>query len=146
MAYAVKGVRMAFWLLKADPDVYGFDHLKKDKQTCWDGVANNLALKHMRSMKKGDQALIYHSGKEKAVVGVAAIASDPYPDPQKDNERLVVFDLKAQKQLKNKVPLADIKADAHFAEFALVRMSRLSVMPVSAPLWKRLLSMAGEKA
>ena len=136
---------MAFWLLKADPSVYGYENLKKDKHTYWDGVANNLALKHMRTMKKGDEALIYHSGKEKAVVGLAAITSNPYPDPEKDDERLVVFDIKPKKQFKTTVSLADIKADARFAEFALVRMSRLSVMPVSASLWKRLLSMAGEK-
>ena len=124
---------MAYWLLKADPAAYGYEDLKKDKQTYWDGVANNLALKHMRTMKKGDQALIYHSGKEKAVVGLASITSDPYPDPEKDDERLVVFDIKPKKQFKTTVPLADIKADARFAEFALVRMSRLSVMPVTAP-------------
>jgi predicted RNA-binding protein with PUA-like domain len=137
---------MANWLLKADPEVYGYAHLKKDKQTCWDGVANNLALKHMRSMKKGDQALIYHSGKQKAVVGLATITSDPYPDPQQDDERLVVFDIKPHKQFKASVSLAAIKADAQFADFALVRMSRLSVMPVPAPQWKRLLRMAGETA
>lgn len=136
---------MAFWLLKADPDVYGYDHLKKDEQTHWDGVSNNLALKHMRNMKKGDQALIYHSGKEKAVVGLASITSNPYPDPEKDDERLVVFDIKPKKRFKTTVSLADVRADTHFADFALVRMPRLSVMPVSAALWKRLLGMAGEK-
>ena len=140
-----EGEHMAYWLLKADPDVYGYENLKQDKQTYWDGVANNLALKHMRNMKKGDEALIYHSGKQKALAGLASITSDPYPDPEKDDERLVVFDIKPRKQFKKLVTLKDIKADARFADFALVRQSRLSVMPVSAPLWKRLLTMAGEK-
>ena len=136
---------MAYWLLKADPDTYGYDHLVADGKTFWDGVKNNLALKHMRQMKKGDLALVYHSGKERAVVGLAAIVSDPYPDPGSNDERLVVFDLEPKKRLKNSVPLAAIKADDRFADFALVRMSRLSVMPVPASLWKRLLSMAGDK-
>jgi len=135
---------VATWLLKADPDSYGYDDLVRDKTTHWDGGTNNLALKHMRQMRKGDLALLYHSGKEKAVVGLASIVSDPYPDPARDDERLVVFDIKAKKRLRKPVPLAEIKADARFADFALVRMARLSVMPVPAPLWKRLLSMAGE--
>jgi predicted RNA-binding protein with PUA-like domain len=137
---------VAYWLLKADPDDYGYEHLQKDKKTVWDGVGNNLALKHIRQMKKGDLALIYHSGKEKAVVGLATITSNPYPDPDKADERLVVFDIKPKKRFAKTVTLAAIKAEARFADFALVRMSRLSVMPVPAALWKRLLSMAGEKA
>lgn len=137
---------MAYWLLKADPDDYGYEQLHKDRKTTWDGVRNNLALKHLRQMKKGDLALVYHSGKEKAVVGLATIASDPHPDPEKNDERLVVVDLEAKKRFKTTIPLGDIKADPRFADFALVRMARLSVMPVPAPLWKRLLSMAGEKS
>jgi predicted RNA-binding protein with PUA-like domain len=137
---------VANWLLKADPEDYGYEDLQKDKKTSWDGVSNNLALKHMRQMKKGDLALIYHSGKEKAVVGLATIVSDPYADPEKKDARLVVFDIKPKKRFKQTVSLANIKADARFADFALVRVSRLSVMPVPAPLWKRLLSMAGEKS
>ena len=134
---------MAYWLLKADPDDYGWPHLERDRRTVWDGVSNNVALKHMRGARKGDLALVYHTGSEKAVVGLAEIKSDPYPDPE--DARLVVLDLEPRKRLSRPVPLAEIKADPRFAEFALVRMSRLSVMPVPAPLWQRLLKIAGEK-
>ncbi len=129
------------WLLKTEPGDYSFDDLERDRRTTWDGVANNLALKHMREVRKGDRALVYHTGKEKSVVGVARIASDPYPDPDADNPRIVVFDLEPDARLGRPVPLAEIKADPRFADFALVRISRLSVMPVPAALWKRLLSM-----
>ncbi len=132
---------MAYWLLKTEPGDYSFDDLEHDRRTVWDGVANNLALKHMREMRKGDHALVYHTGKEKSVVGVARVASDPYPDPASDNPRIVVFDLAPEKRLARPVPLAEVKADPRFADFALVRISRLSVMPVSAALWKRLLAM-----
>ncbi len=130
-----------YWLLKTEPGDYSFDDLERDRRTTWDGVANNLALKHMREVRKGDRALVYHTGKEKSVVGVARIASDPYPDPDADNPRIVVFDLEPDARLGRPVPLAEIKADPRFADFALVRISRLSVMPVPAALWKRLLSM-----
>ncbi len=130
-----------YWLLKSEPGDYSFDDLERDRRTTWDGVANNLALKHMREVRKGDRALVYHTGKEKSVVGIARIASDPYPDPGADNPRIVVFDLEPDARLGRPVPLAEIKADPRFADFALVRISRLSVMPVPAALWKRLLSM-----
>ena len=136
---------MAYWLLKADPADYGWPNLVSDRGTAWDGVSNNLALKHMRMMRKGDEAFIYHSGAEKAVVGVARVASDPYPDPERDDPRLVVFDLKPKRALETSVSLAEIKAASAFREFPLVRMPRLSVMPVPSALWKRILKMAGEK-
>lgn len=135
---------MGFWLLKADPDDYGFGHLEKERQAIWDGVANPLALKHMRAARKGDPAFVYHSGKEKAIVGLAEIVSDPYPDPRGDDERRVVFKVRARRRLPNPVTLASIRGDSRFADFPLVRMPRLSVMPVPAALWKRLLAMAGE--
>lgn len=136
---------MRYWLLKADPSAYGYEDLVRDRKTYWDGVRNPLALKHMRGVQKGDLALIYHSGKEKALAGVAQILSGAYADPDGDDD-FVVFDIKPRKRLGTNVTLAQIKADAKFAEFELVRMSRLSVMPVPAPLWKRLLKMAGESA
>ncbi|UCE02816.1 MAG: EVE domain-containing protein [Candidatus Latescibacterota bacterium] len=136
---------MACWLLKADPADYGYADLERDRRTAWDGVSNNLALKHMRSVRKGDRVLLYHSGSEKAVVGLVEVVSDPYPDPESQDERLVVFDVAARKRLKRSVRLAEIKADSRFAQFPLVRMPRLSVMPVPAPLWTRLVRMAGEK-
>ncbi|HET6273438.1 MAG TPA: EVE domain-containing protein [Bacteroidota bacterium] len=133
---------MAYWLLKSEPGVYAFADLVRDKKTTWDGVTNNLALKHIRAMAKGDLAFIYHSGDEKSIVGIAEIASEPYPDPKADNPKIVVVDLKAKDALARPVSLADIKAKKEFADFALVRISRLSVMPVSAAQWKSLLAMS----
>jgi predicted RNA-binding protein with PUA-like domain len=133
---------MAFWLLKTEPSTYSYSDLERDKKTTWDGVSNNLALKHLRSMKKGDLAFIYHSGDEKSIVGIAEIISDPYPDPKQKEEKLVVVDLRAKEKLKAPVPLAAVKAQKEFAQFELVRMPRLSVMPLPATLWKALLTMA----
>lgn len=129
---------MAYWLLKTDPDTYSYEDLEREKKTEWDGVSNNLALKYLRQMKAGDLALIYHSGDEKCVVGVAEIASDPYPDPKRGDPKLVVVDVKAKKRLPQPVPLADIKADKQFQDFLLVKISRLSVMPVTEKQWERL--------
>jgi predicted RNA-binding protein with PUA-like domain len=133
---------MAHWLLKTEPSTYSFADLERDKRTTWDGVSNNLALKHIRAMKKGDLAFIYHSGEEKAIVGVAAIVSDPYPDPKQKDEKLAVVDVAAKERLPHAVPLARVKADKRFAQFALVRMPRLSVMPVPADLWTALLTLS----
>lgn len=135
---------MAFWLLKADPDDYGFDALERDDRTVWDGVSNPQALGHMRAARRGDLVLVYHTGSEKAVVGVAEIVADPVPDPKTD--RGVVFTLQARRRLPSPVPLAAIRAEPACRDFPLVRQPRLSVMPVPAPLWKRLLRMAGETA
>ena len=133
---------MACWLLKTEPSVYAFANLVREKKTTWDGVTNNLALKHIRSMVKGDAAFIYHSGDEKSIVGIAEIASAPYADPGAGNPKIVVVDLKAGEQLVHPVPLAAIKAKREFADFALVRIPRLSVMPVSPAQWKSLLAMS----
>jgi len=133
---------MAFWLLKADPDEYGFDALQRDRRTVWDGVANPQAIGHMRAARCGDLVLVYHTASEKAVVGVAEIVSDPVPDPQA--ERGVVFTLQARRRLPSPVTLAAIRAAPAFRDFPLVRQPRLSVMPVPAPLWNRLMRMAGE--
>lgn len=134
---------MANWLLKTEPTGYSWGDLERDGGTSWDGVKNNAALKHMRQMRTGDRAFIYHTGKEKALVGVARVTSDPYPDPELDDPKLVVFDLEPERRLERPVTLAEVKADPAFAEFALVRLPRLSVMPVPPALWKRLLAMAG---
>ncbi len=133
---------MACWLLKTEPSTYSFADLQRDKKATWDGVSNSLALKHIRSMKKGDLAFIYHSGDEKSIVGIAEIVSNPYPDPKQHDEKLVVVDLKPKEALKKPVPLAAVKASEEFAAFELVRMSRLSVMPVSTAHWKTLLAMS----
>jgi predicted RNA-binding protein with PUA-like domain len=136
---------VAFWLLKADPGDYGYGHLEKEGRAVWDGVSNPLALKHMRAARRRDQVFIYHTGREKAVVGLAEIVSDPFPDPQAGDERRVVLALRPRRRLAQPVSLKTIRADSHFADFPLVRMPRLSVMPVPAALWKRLLALAGEK-
>jgi predicted RNA-binding protein with PUA-like domain len=128
----------SYWLLKSDPEDYSFDDLVKDGFAVWDGVANNLALQNLRKIKKGDVILIYHTGDEKALVGLAVAASNPYPDPNADNEKLAVIDLKPKKRAKRKVTLSEIKSMPEFAEFQLVRMSRLSVMPVSESEYQRL--------
>lgn len=134
-----------YWILKTDVESYDFDHLVREGRTVWDGITNALALKHLRMMKPGDRALIYHSGDEKAIVGLARIASAPYPDPAHDDPKLVVVDVEAGARLRAPVTLATVKADPAFADLGLVRMSRLSVIPVPAPQWKRLLALAGAR-
>jgi predicted RNA-binding protein with PUA-like domain len=131
-----------YWILKTDADTYPFDQLVREHRAVWDGVSNALALKHIRSMAQGDHAFIYHSGDEKALVGLARIVSDPYPDPKGDDPKLAVVDIEAGDRLAHPVTLATIKADPAFAQLGLVRMSRLSVVPVPADQWKRLLSLA----
>jgi predicted RNA-binding protein with PUA-like domain len=135
----------AYWILKTDADTYPFDQLARERRAVWDGVSNALALKHLRSMAKGDRAFIYHSGDEKALVGLARIASDPYPDPKAGDPKLTVVDVEAGSRLARPVTLAAIKSDPAFADLGLVRMSRLSVVPVPAEQWKRLLAMAGAR-
>lgn len=131
------------WILKTDTDTYSFDDLVRDRRTVWDGVSNALALKHLRAMAKGDPVMIYHSGDDKAIVGLATIVSDPYPDPKAKDPRLVVVDIQAGERLPTPVSLATIKADPAFAELGLVRMSRLSVVPAAPAQWRRLLTLAG---
>lgn len=129
------------WLLKTEPSTYSFGDLLRDKRTTWDGVSNPVALRHLRTMRKGDQAFVYHTGAEKAIVGIARIASDPYPDPKLDDPRRVVVDLEPVRPLPKPVSLAAVKADRQFADFELVRISRLSVMSVAPDRWKALLAM-----
>src|SRR3954447_10814370 len=129
---------VAYWLLKTEPDCYSWDDLSRDKKTTWDGVNNALALKHIRSMKKGDLALIYHTGDERAAVGVAEVTSAPYADPKEGDEKLAVVDLKPKRKLARPVTLADIKADEAFAGWDLLRIGRLSVVPVPQSMWDRI--------
>jgi predicted RNA-binding protein with PUA-like domain len=126
------------WLLKTDPDHYSFADLRREAQTTWDGVSNNLALKHLRTLRAGDLALIYHTGKEKALVGIAEVVSDPYPDPKQTDSRLAVVDVKFREFLPRPVTLAEIKKDVSLRDFDLVRLPRLSVMPVSESQWQAL--------
>ena len=132
---------MAYWLLKTEPSDYAYADLEEDQGTVWDGVGNNLALKHLRQIRRGDQALIYHTGKERRVVGVAEVTSDPFPDPERDDPRLAVVAIKPKRKLAEPIPLAGIKSDPELQDFDLVRLPRLSVMPVTEAVWKRLLSL-----
>ena len=121
---------MNYWLVKSDPDTYGWPEMKKDKKTFWDGVRNYAARKHMNAMEKGDQVLFYHSQSDKTVVGIVEVVKEAYQDPTTEDDRWVAVDIKYIKELKNPVSLADIKAQKKLQEIALVRQSRLSVMPL----------------
>lgn len=132
------------WLLKTEPSTYSFDRLVQEGQAVWDGVRNNLALKYLREMKVGDQLLIYHSGADKAVIGQARVVRAAYPDPAADDPKLAVVDLVPSSRLPRPVPLSAIKAEPSLADLPLVRMPRLSVMPVPAEAWKKILGMAGK--
>ena len=134
---------MNHWILKTDANVYPFDQLERDRKAVWDGVSNAVALKHIRSMAPGDPVLIYHSGQGKELVGLARVTSAPYPDPKQKDPKLSVVDIVADRRLPRTISLAAIKADPTFADLALVRMPRLSVIPVPEAQWKKLLIMAG---
>ncbi|HUI27628.1 MAG TPA: EVE domain-containing protein [Candidatus Kryptonia bacterium] len=123
------------WLLKTEPSAYSFARLQRDGRAVWDGVKNPVALKHLRAVQPGDQLLIYHTGDEKAVVGIAAALGPAYPDPKQKDPRLVVIDLAPAAALPRPVTLAEIKASPKFAGWDLVRLPRLSVMPVSPEHW-----------
>ncbi len=130
------------WLVKEEPTHYSFDDLARDGRTSWTGVRNALAQKHLRSIAKGDRIFFYHTGDEKAVVGIARAAGNAYPDPADKAGKLYAVDVEPVGKLKTPVTLAAIKADTAFAAFPLVRMPRLSVMPVTEAEWKRIESMA----
>jgi predicted RNA-binding protein with PUA-like domain len=133
---------MAQWLVKEEPEHYGYDQLERDRKTVWAGVRNPLAQKHLRTIRKGDRIFYYHTGKEKAVVAIARALGDAYPDPADSAGKSYVVDVAPEKRLARPVTLAAIKADRAFASFALVRMSRLSVMPVSEAEWTRIVDMS----
>ncbi len=134
------------WLLKTEPKTYSFDRLLQEQRTTWDGVRNNLALQHLRAMKAGDRLLIYHSGADKAVVGTGKVLKAAYQDPSQDDPRVVVVDIAAEARLPTPVPLAALKAEPELKEFPLIRMSRLSVMPVAPEVWKRIIALGAGKA
>ncbi|HKR55408.1 MAG TPA: EVE domain-containing protein, partial [Gemmatimonadales bacterium] len=123
---------MSYWILKTEPTAYSYDRLEKEKTAVWDGVANPVALKNLKAMAKGDELMIYHTGAEKSVIGTASVAKEAYPDPKAGNPSMVVIDIKVGKRLAKPVTLAQIKADSTFAEMALVRQGRLSVVPATA--------------
>src|SRR5262245_36907036 len=134
------------WLFKEEPTHYGFDDFVKDKTTTWSGVKNPLAQKHLRSVKKGDRIFYYHTGDEKAIVGIAKALGDAYGDPKDKTGKQVVVDVAPVKRLARPVSLAEIKADRAFKDFPLVRISRLSVMPVTDAEWERIETMANTES
>ena len=133
------------WLFKEEPTHYGFDALVKDTQAVWSGVKNPLAQKHLHAVKKGDRIFYYHTGDEKAVVGIAKALGDAYADPNDKTGKAAVVDVAPVEKLPRPVTLAEIKADPSFKTFPLVRISRLSVMPVTDAEWKRIETIAAER-
>ena len=132
------------WLFKEEPAHYSYDDLVKDGKTSWTGVRNPVAQRHLRSVKKGDSIFFYHTGNEKAVVGIARATGEAYPEPK--DEKFYAVDIEPVKKLRNPVTLGSIKADKAFASFVLTRVPRLSVMPVSDAEWKRILQMSEQAA
>ena len=136
---------MAYWLIKSEPSVYSFAQLQADKSTAWEGVRNYQARNNMQAMKKGDRCLFYHSGAGQAIVGIAEVTREFYPDPKDKTGKFGIVDVKAVKALATPVPLKAIKAEAGLKDFALVRHGRLSVTPADARHWAKIMAMAGEK-
>jgi predicted RNA-binding protein with PUA-like domain len=124
------------WLLKTEPGAYSYGDLEREKRTRWDGVRNPAALRNLRAMKAGERVLVYHTGDEKAVVGVAEVVRAAYPDPEARSPVFVVVDIEARGRLERKVTLSEIKANAAFANSPLVRQGRLSVVPITPAQWK----------
>ncbi len=122
---------MAYWLVKSEPSVYSWDQFVKDGQTCWSGVRNYAARLHLRAMKKGDLAFFYHSNEGTEIVGIATVIKENYQDPTTEDDRWVAVDLKPVKPLKKSITLDAIKKDKRLADMALIRISRLSVQPVT---------------
>lgn len=134
---------MAYWLVKTEPESYSLDDLQRAGRDIWDGVRNATAQKHIRQMAPGDQVLVYHTGNQRAVVGAAEVVTAPYPDPTAADGRSAAVDLAFRYRFARPVTLAAIKADPTFADWELVRISRLSVMPAPAACWQAIQAMAG---
>jgi predicted RNA-binding protein with PUA-like domain len=133
---------MNYWLCKQEPSSYNFDSLESEKTTSWDDVHNYLAIKHINSMEKGDLAFFYHSGDEKQIVGIMEIISTAYPNPKEKNPKFVTIDVKYKKRLKRPVTLAEMKINKKFKDWELLRISRLSVMPVTSQIWNEILGIS----
>jgi len=133
------------WLFKEEPTHYSYDDLARDGKTSWTGVRNPVAQKHLRTVKKGDRIFFYHTGDEKAVVGISRAVGNAYPDPADQTGKLFAVDVEPVKKLKTPVTLAAIKADKRFASFVLTKIPRLSVMPVSPDEWETIIEMSQSK-
>jgi predicted RNA-binding protein with PUA-like domain len=135
---------MAYWLVKVEPSVYPWEQFKKDVTTTWDGVRNYAARNHLRAMKKNDEVFFYYSMEETAIVGTAKVSKEAFPDPTADDDTWSAVELKVGKKLKNPVSLKTIKAHAGLKNMALVRISRLSVSPVSDKEWEIIMGLSEE--
>ena len=133
-----------YWLIKSEPHTWSWEQQKKKRTTHWDGVRNYQASNNMKLMKKGDECFFYHSGEERAIKGIVTVIKEYYPDHTDDTGRFGMVDVKYLKDLEN-IYLSQIKSDAFFNNFPLVRQSRLSVMPVALNEWKKLLKLGGLK-
>lgn len=133
---------MSNWLLKTEPSVYSFADLQRDEKTVWDGIKNNLALMHLKTVKKGDRCIIYHTGGQRVCVGLGAAATGAYPDPEKDDPRLLVFDIEVGKPLAREVSLDEMKRNPRLEGFDLFRLGRLSFVPVSDAHYEVILDMS----
>jgi predicted RNA-binding protein with PUA-like domain len=134
---------MAYWLMKSEPSSYGWDDLVKEKKTAWSGVRNYEARNNMQAMKKGDHSFFYHSNEGKEIVGIMEVVREAYPDPKDETGKFVMVDVKPLKPLKTPVALTTLKADKHFADLALIRKSRISVVPVSAAHFQAICKLGG---
>jgi predicted RNA-binding protein with PUA-like domain len=139
---AAKFKTMAYWLVKSEPSVYSWDQFEQDKQTFWDGVRNYAARNNLKAMKKGDEVLYYHSNEGLEIVGIAKVVKEFYQDPSTDDDKWVAVDLKPYKKLKHPVSLSAIKKDKRLANMALVRISQLSVQPVTDEEWAAVMELA----
>ena len=137
---------MAHWLFKTEPSEYSYADLTRDKHVVWEGVSNATALIHLRAVKKGDSVVVYHSGKDKAAVGLAEVTRGAYADPKLGDAKRVVVDLKPIRAFAHTVPLADFRGDPVLKSTELVRITRLSVMPLTPAHHARVLERAGVKA
>lgn len=137
---------MAYWLIKSEPEVYSWDQLNKDKQTRWDGIRNYAARNHLKSMKKGDELFFYHSDKATEIVGIATVSKEAYHDPTSSDPAWFAIDVKPLRKLSKPVTLEQIKKEKKLAGMALVRISRLSVQPVTSEEWQMILKMGGTEA
>jgi len=134
---------MAYWLVKSEPEVYSWEQFAKEKQTRWDGIRNYAARNHIKSMKKGETCFFYHSGKDTEIVGICTVAREAYPDPTSDDPAWFAVDLKALKKIPHPVSLDQIKKEKKLSGMALVRISRLSVQPVTDEEWNTVTKMGG---
>jgi predicted RNA-binding protein with PUA-like domain len=136
---------MSYWLVKSEPSVYSWDQFVKDGKTSWTGVRNYAARLHLNAMKKNDEVFYYHSNEGLDIVGIAKVIKEAYPDNTTDDPRWVTVDLKPVRKLKKPVSMNDIKKEKKLQEMALIRISRLSVQPVSEEEWNIIMKMAGER-